>query len=141
MENVKLEWKGGMQFDAQVDGHTITLDAPETLGGMNVGARPKPLLLVALAGCTGMDVASLARKMRVEYDRLEIDVEAEKTDEMPVVYRSMTLRYRFEGQGIDPSKPLKMVSLSQERYCGVSAMLRQVCPVAVEVYLNGERIG
>lgn len=141
MENVKLEWKGGMQFDAQVDEHTITLDAPESVGGMNLGARPKPLLLVALGGCTGMDVASLARKMRVDFDKVEIEVDAEKSDEMPVVYRSMTVRYRFEGAGIDPAKPLKMVTLSQERYCGVSAMLRQVCPVSVEVYLNGERIG
>lgn len=130
-----------MQFDAQVDEHTITLDAPESVGGMNLGARPKPLLLVALGGCTGMDVASLARKMRVDFDKVEIEVDAEKSDEMPVVYCSMTVRYRFEGAGIDPAKPLKMVTLSQERYCGVSAMLRQVCPVSVEVYLNGERIG
>lgn len=107
MEQVKLEWKGGMQFDAQVGEHTITLDGPEELGGMNIGARPKPLLLVALAGCTGMDIASLARKMRVEFERIEIEADAEKSDEIPVVYTAMTLKYRFEGKGIDPSKPLK----------------------------------
>lgn len=140
MEQVKLEWKGGMQFDAQLGEHTITLDGPEELGGMNIGARPKPLLLVALAGCTGMDIASLARKMRVEFERVEIEADAEKSDEIPVVYTAMTLKYRFEGKGIDPSKPLKMVSLSQERYCGVADMLRKVAPIAFEVYLNGERI-
>lgn len=140
MEQVKLEWKGGMQFDARVGDHVVTLDASEEQGGMNLGVRPKPLLLVALAGCTGMDIASLARKMRVEFDRIEIEADAEKNDEIPSVYTSMTLKYRFEGKGVDPSKPLKMVGLSQERYCGVANMLRQVAPIGVEVYLNGERI-
>lgn len=140
MEHVTLNWKGGMQFDAQVGEHTIVLDAPEELGGMNLGVRPKPLLLVALAGCTGMDVASLARKMRVEFDEIEIEADAELSDEVPSVYTSMTLKYRFEGKNIDPSKPLKMVGLSQERYCGVANMLRQAAPVAFEVYLNGVRI-
>lgn len=140
MEQVKLNWKGGMQFDAQVGEHVIVLDASEELGGMNLGVRPKPLLLVALAGCTGMDIASLARKMRVEFDRIEIEADAEKNDEVPATYTSLTLKYRFEGQGIDPAKPLKMVGLSQERYCGVANMLRQVAPIAFEVYLNGVRI-
>lgn len=140
MEHVKLDWKGGMQFDAQVGEHVITLDASEELGGMNLGARPKPLLLVALAGCTGMDIASLARKMRVEFDKIEIEADAEKNDEIPTVYTSMKLIYRFEGKGIDPSKPLRMVELSQEKYCGVADMLRRVAPIGVEVYLNGERI-
>lgn len=140
MEQVKLNWKGGMQFDAQVGEHVIVLDASEELGGMNLGVRPKPLLLVALAGCTGMDIASLARKMRVEFQKIEIEADAEKSDEIPATYTSMTLKYRFEGKGIDPAKPLKMVDLSQERYCGVANMLRQVAPIAFEVYLNGERI-
>lgn len=140
MDKVILDWKGGMQYDAQIGEHTLTLDASEELGGTNLGPRPKSLLLAALAGCTGMDIASLARKMRVEFDRIEIEADAEKNDEIPTVYTSMTLIYRFEGKGIDPEKPLKMVSLSQERYCGVSEMLRKVAPIAVEVYLNGERI-
>lgn len=140
MDKVVLNWKGGMQYDAHVGEHTIVLDAGEEMGGMNLGARPKPLLLAALAGCTGMDIASLARKMRIDFDRVEIEAEAEKTEEVPSVYTSMTLRYRFEGAGIDPFKPLKMVALSQQRYCGVADMLRRVAPVAVEVYLNGERI-
>lgn len=139
-DKVILEWKGGMQYDAHVGEHTITLDASEELGGMNLGARPKPLLLVALAGCTGMDIASLARKMRVDFDRIQIEADADKTDEVPSLYTSMTLKYRFEGKDIDPAKPLKMVALSQERYCGVADMLRRVAPIGFEVYLNGERI-
>lgn len=140
MEQIKLNWEGGMQFDAQVGEHTIVLDAPEEVGGMNLGVRPKPLLLVALAGCTGMDIASLARKMRIEFDKIEIEAAAETTEEIPTVYTALTLRYRFEGAGIEPAKPLKMVDLSMERYCGVANMLRRVAPIGFEVYLNGERI-
>lgn len=130
MEQIKMEWKGGMQFDAQVGEHVIVLDASEELGGMNLGVRPKPLLLVALAGCSGMDIASLARKMRVEFDKIEIEADAEKSDEIPATYTSMVLKYRFQGQGIDPAKPLKMVNLSQEKYCGVASMLRLVAPIS-----------
>lgn len=140
MDKVVLNWQGGMQYDAHVGEHSIVLDASEEMGGMNLGARPKPLLLVALAGCTGMDIASLARKMRVDFTRIDIEAEAEKTEEVPSLYTSMVLRYRFEGEGIDPARPLKMVALSQQRYCGVSEMLRRVAPISVEVYLNGERI-
>ena len=67
-------------------------------------------------------------------------IEAEKTEEVPSLYTAMRLRYRFEGEGIEPAKPLKMVALSQQRYCGVSDMLRRVAPISIEVYLNGERI-
>lgn len=140
MDKVILDWKGGMQYDAQIGEHMITLDASEEMGGMNLGARPKPLLLAALAGCTGMDIASLARKMRVDFDKIEIEADAEKTDEVPSLYTSMKLIYRFEGKGIDPAKPLRMVELSQEKYCGVADMLRRVAPIGFEVYLNGERI-
>lgn len=140
MELIKLDWKGGMQFDAQVGEHTIVLDASEEFGGMNLGVRPKPLLLVALAGCSGMDIASLARKMRVEFDKIEIEADAEKSGEIPTTYTSMVLKYRFQGKGVDPAKPLKMVNLSQEKYCGVASMLRLVAPISFEVYLNGERI-
>ncbi len=141
MEQISITWKGGMAYEALVDGFSVPLDAAAEHGGENGGPRPKPLLLVALAGCTGMDVASLARKMRVEFSSIVIDAEADKGDEMPAIYTAMRLIYRFEGAGIDPEKPLKMVALSQERYCGVSAMLAKAAPVTYQVWLNGEQIG
>lgn len=130
-----------MEFDAQVGEHKIILDASEEHGGTNLGTSPKPLLLVSLAGCTGMDVMSLARKMRVEFEKFEIEVEAEKSDDIPSVYTSMKLIYKFETrEDLSPEKPLKMVALSQERYCGVAHMLRKVSQLQYEVYLNGKRI-
>ena len=51
-----MSWKGEMAFETELNGHKITIDADEAVGGKNLGPRPKALMMVALAGCTGMDV-------------------------------------------------------------------------------------
>ena len=62
---IELKWKNKMAFDAEVNGHIIPLDADERVGGEDHGARPKPLTLVSLGGCTGMDVVSILKKMKL----------------------------------------------------------------------------
>lgn len=144
MEQLSLKWHGGMEYTADLDGHTIRIDADGDSGGTNLGPRPKALILVALAGCTGMDIASLARKMRVEIEELEIKVEYEKSEEHPIVYTSIHLVYQFRvADSMVESytdKILKMVNLSQERYCGVSAMLRPSIPLSYSITINGKQI-
>ena len=140
MDEIRVDYQKDMRFEAYVDGFAIPLDAAPEHGGADSAPRPKPLMLVALAGCTGMDIASLARKMRVELKKMSIDVRAEKSDEMPVVYTSAALVYNFEADEKEAEKLLKMVDLSQERYCGVAAMMRSICPLSVEVRLNGTQI-
>jgi putative redox protein len=66
IHKIDLNWKEEMAFMAEVNDHRIILDADEMVGGQNLGPRPKPLMLVALAGCTAMDVISILRKMKVE---------------------------------------------------------------------------
>lgn len=129
-----------MCFDASVDGFNITLDASPEVGGHNFGPRPKPLLLVAMAGCTGMDITSLAKKMRLDFSSIEIEAQADKSEQIPIVFTAMRLIYRFESQSTPAEKVLKIVNLSQERYCGVAAMLSQVAPVTYQIYLNGQLI-
>ena len=70
-QEIAISWKGDMCFETEVNGHKLFLDADESVGGNNKGPRPKPFLMVALAGCTGMDVVSILKKMRVEYDELK----------------------------------------------------------------------
>lgn len=120
---VQLSWKEGMSFDAEVNGHHITLDADAAVGGKDAGPRPKPLILVALAGCTGMDVVSILGKMRVELDGFDVEVEASMTEEHPKYFDHFTIIYKFKGKDLPMEKLEKAVNLSQERYCGVSAML------------------
>lgn len=138
MEKINVNWDQEMAFTASVNGFEIKLDATPEHGGQGQGPTPKPLLLVALAGCTGMDIASLAKKMRVEIQKLNIEVEAQKSQEMPVVYTQMTIIYRFTAKESDREKIIKMVTMSQERYCGVAAMLSKAAEVDFKIELNGE---
>lgn len=117
-----------MAFDSQVDNHTVRIDTNGDLGD-DSGPSPKKLLLASLAGCIGMDVASLLKKMRVPIEGFEMDIEADLTDEHPKVYSEITLIYRFYGSNLKRKKIEKAVDLPQEKYCGVSAMLRKNSPL------------
>lgn len=124
---VYSKWLGGMCFESELNGHKIIIDADKEFGGEDRGPRPKALLLVALMGCTGMDVVSLLKKMQVPITRYEMEVETETTDEHPKVYKDIKLIYKFWGKDLENCKDKieKAINLSQEKYCGVSAMLKK----------------
>lgn len=130
---VKVAWKGKMQFEAKVPGAIIPLDAGEAVGGEGKGSRSKPLMLTALAGCTGMDVASLMKKMRAVPDDLQIDVTGELTSEHPMIYKKVKVEYRFYGTKLKKEKLQKCVDLSVDKYCGVMEMFRQFTELEIEV--------
>lgn len=134
--SVKTIWKGDMVFEADVNGHTLIMDAPDEAGGHDKGPRPKPLMLVALAGCTGMDVVSMLKKMRVEIDGFSILVEGDLTDEPPKHYRKMKVIYAFTGKDLPMEKIKKAVVMSREKYCGVSYVYRQVMEVDYEIRID-----
>jgi putative redox protein len=122
-DKIVFDHIGGMAFKTELDGHKLIFDADEKVGGENLGPKPKPMLLVSLAGCTGMDVVSLLKKMRVDYDNFKIEVTGELTEEHPKYYYKIMVVYHIWGNNIDKAKVEKAVNLSQERYCGVSYML------------------
>ena len=132
-EKVNVTWVDEMAFDAKVNGFHIILDAVEKVGGKNRGPRPKPLTLVSLAGCTGMDVISILTKMRVKPDFFDVEVEAELTDEHPKYFHTIHIKYLFKGKDLPMDKLEKAVSLSQDRYCGVSEMLRKSSKLIHEI--------
>jgi putative redox protein len=133
MHSITTTWQGDMVFDADVGGHHLIMDADPAFGGREQGPRPKRLLLAALGGCTGMDVISLLKKMRVEHEGFRITAEGETSTEHPMVYTSIHLVYEFRGSNLPVEKLRKAVDLSQERYCSVSAMLRQAAKLTYEV--------
>ncbi|MBP6978037.1 MAG: OsmC family protein [Bacteroidales bacterium] len=130
---VNINWSGDMSFVADVGGFAVQMDASREAGGKGKGPRPKPLTLAALGGCTGMDVISILEKMRVHVVAFDMQIEAEETEEHPKVYRRIHIIYRFKGNDLPMDKLEKAVNLSQERYCGVSAMLRQAAEVTYEI--------
>jgi len=138
MAEVISRWTSNLAFETQVGDHSIILDADPKVGGNNSGPRPKPLLLASLAGCTGMDVVSLLKKMRVDYTDLEIKVNGELTKEHPRYYHKIHVTYLLKGIQIDRSKVEKAVILSQERYCGVTAMLRKAAEITYEILIIEE---
>ncbi len=126
---VEVNWTNDMVFEASVNNHKIMLDADEAVGGQNKGPRPKALTLVSLGGCTGMDVVSILKKMRVDFESFNVEVEGELTEEHPKYYHTITITYFFKGKDLPMDKLEKAINLSQERYCGVTAMLSKAAKI------------
>jgi putative redox protein len=136
-QKIEINWMDEMAFNADVNEHRIILDADEMVGGENRGPRPKPLMLVALAGCTAMDVVSILKKMKSEPEDFTVVVEAELTDEHPKVYSSFHIIYQFKGKELEMAKLEKAIHLSQDKYCGVSAMFRSFATLTHEIQIIG----
>jgi len=135
--NISAVFKGGMNFTAEVNGHKIEIDTEEAAGGKNIGTRPKALMLVSLAGCTGFDVVSILNKIRVNFSDLSVNVEGHLTETEPKIYDKVHLNYSIKVQKEDEEKVLKAVKLSKEKYCGVSKMFESFSKVSFEInYIN-----
>jgi putative redox protein len=131
--SVSLKWIENMQFQADVEGHKINLDIEVENGGDNQGAKPKPLMMVSLGGCTGIDVVSILKKMKVELETFNILIEADMTEEHPKVYKNMHVIYEFKGKDLPLDKIERAVELSREKYCGVSAMYKKAFDMTYEI--------
>lgn len=125
--------KGGMEFATELNNHTVTIDLFPDDGGNNKGPQPKALMLVSLAGCTGVDVVMILHKMKVVFSDLIIDVEGQLTDTIPKTYQTVKLTYKINVKKGDEDKVKKAVDLSQDKYCGVSAMFRAFAKLETEI--------
>ena len=130
---ISFEYTDGMSFKGEVNGHEMIIDADAGFGGNDKGPRPKPLILVALIGCTSMDVVSLLKKMRVPFTDLKVAADGELTEEHPKYYHKIKLTYDIWGKDLDRAKVEKSVKYSQERYCGVTAMLEKSSEISYEI--------
>lgn len=134
MHEINCNWKGDMAFSSIISGHEIIIDADKEFGGKDSGARPKPLILLALAGCSGMDVVSILKKMREPLSWFNIKVKGELTEENPVTYKDITIIYEFKASdGLKNENVKKAIDLSMERYCGVSALLQKALNLSHEI--------
>ena len=129
-------WEEGMAFRIEQDGHSFLLDASPEWGGSDAGPRPKALLLSGLTGCTGMDVVSILTKMKEKVSHFEIDLEAESATEHPKIFTKIHIVYKFWGDNLNESNIDKAITLSQERYCSVSAMLKNSVAITHTYEIN-----
>jgi len=135
-ETIKARWLNDLAFEAEVDGHKLYLDTSTEHGGKNTGPRPKPLMMVALAGCTGMDVAAILGKMREEIEELTVEVEGDVSEDHPKRFEGMKIIYRVKGKNVNRKNVEKAVNLSSTKYCGVSANYSKAFPIAHEIIIE-----
>lgn len=127
MAKVEVKWIDGMRFVAIPEsGHAVIMDSSEDKGGLDSGPRPMELLLISLAGCTGMDVIYILKKMRVQVQGFELKIDAERRREHPRYYSKVHVKYVFYGKDIPEDKVKQAIELSQHKYCSVSATMRAV---------------
>ena len=120
----------GVTFMGKADSnHWVTMDGPEEFGGSNAGTRPKELLLLALGGCTGSDVAVILKKKKINVEGFEINLTAEMQETHPQVYTKINVEYVFYGSDIPKEAVERAIELSQKTNCSVTAMLQK----AVEI--------
>ncbi len=135
--HITTKWLGNMAFESNnMSGHSIKIDVAKEDGGDGSGLRPKALMLSALAGCSGLDVASLIKKMKLEVDAFEIETIANLTDEHPKFYDRVAIEYHFHGSNLNEKKLQKAVDLSVEKYCGVMEMFRQFAKLRIKTIFH-----
>jgi len=140
-ETTNTKWIGNMAFECEINDHKVIIDAMPKVGGENKGPQPKPFMLTSLGGCTAMDVISILKKMRVQADIEEFDVkvDGDLTEEHPKHFYKMHVTYIFtpkKGKILPIEKLQKAIDLSEDRYCGVSAVYKKVMEVTSEIVIN-----
>jgi putative redox protein len=123
---ITARWTGGLGFDAvNAQGVSVRMDSPSE----NPSLTPMELVLMALAGCTGMDVADILRKKRQDVDAMEIQVRGTRAEDHPRVYTGIELEYVVSGTGVSEEAVARSIELSMDKYCSVGAMLTPSVPV------------
>lgn len=116
----------GVTFLGKTDSnHWITMDGPESFGGSDAGTRPKELILLALAGCSGSDVAVILQKKKINLDGFEMNISAEVQETHPQVFTKIDLEYVFYGENVPKEAVERAIELSMTTYCSVTAMLKK----------------
>lgn len=136
MPKAKVRWSGGLQFvGIPSSGHAVLVDAAEDVGGLDSAPRPVELLLIAQGGCSGMDVVSILRKMKVDFSDFEIELEGERTEEHPRFIKRIHLVYKIWGN-VPEEKFKKAIDLSLEKYCTVANTLRGKADITYSYEIN-----
>ncbi|MEO0234079.1 MAG: OsmC family protein [candidate division WOR-3 bacterium] len=129
-KTVNIEWKEDLKFVSKKGTSEIIMNSSEDEEVMKNFFSPMELVLVSLAGCTGMDVISILKKMRQNVKNFKLTVSGERADEHPKVYTKINIQYFFEGENLEKDKVERAIELSFNKYCSVSAMLKKSCDVS-----------
>jgi putative redox protein len=132
---MNVRWDGDMAFTGLApSGHELKMDAAESVGGKNSGARPTELLLSAVAGCTGIDIISILNKMRLNITSFEMKVSGERAEDHPKKFTQINIHYALKGE-LPEDKVIRAIDLSKNKYCSVAHSLS--AEITVSYSING----
>ncbi len=136
---IDVKWYGQMAFSASApSGHKVKMDAAPDLGGGNAGMRPTELLLSALGGCTGINIISILKKMRLNPTSFHMEIEGIRANERPKRFTELFVHYYFEGD-LPEDKVERAIVLTNEKYCSVAHSLN--AKISSTFSINGIKSG
>jgi len=130
MREARAVWKGDMTFESEGRKDIgVVMDTIPEVGGDNKGFTPMELILVGLAGCTGMDVISILRKKRQDVTGFEVITRGTNAEEHPRVYTEIEIEYVVRGHNVDPKAVTRAIELSEGKYCPATNMLNKTAKI------------
>ena len=126
---ITSQWVDGNCFvGSNATGHSVVMDGSATVGEKR-GASPMELLLMGMAGCSSIDVVSIAQKQRQNIVDCKAKVEAERATSVPKVFTKIHIHFTVVGHDLNEEAIAKAVSLSADKYCSASIMLGKAATV------------
>ncbi len=134
---VRIKWLEQRAFQAQTgSGHTVAMDGPPEHGGQNTAARPMEMILAGLGGCSAFDVVEILEKSRQSIQDCQIEVNAERADDIPAVFTNIHMHFVISGERLNEQHVKRAVELSIEKYCSVAKMLRPNVEITYDYEMN-----
>jgi len=126
MKHFELKWLENYTFVGKTpSGNSAIFDSWGDNDTNPTAPTPMEYMILSLAGCSGMDMVAILRKMKKDLEDFKIELEAQKSDEYPRVWTEVTMKYIFKGKNLDESSISKAIELSQTKYCSVYAMFKR----------------
>ncbi len=131
---IRIDYLNNMRFIGKSkSGHSVVMDTSQKVGGEETAPTPMEYIILGLGGCTGMDVISILKKMKQDITVFSIDIDYENADDYPKVYTKIHIIYHITGHNLVEDKVKRAIVLSQDKYCSVSAMLKETAELSWEL--------
>jgi putative redox protein len=129
----------GTTFAAKADSnHWVPIDFSEKDGGSGAASGPMEMVLMALGGCSGVDVLLMLQKMRANVIDFQINLEAERAEVPPRVFTKVHLEFIFKGENIKAADVERAIRLSIEKYCSVAGMVGKTAEIETSYKIDGK---
>lgn len=128
---VNIKQVEGLTFVGKADSnHWVTIDGPKEFFGSEAATRPMELFLISFGSCTAIDVASILKKKRVDFQKFEVNLSGERSNEHPKVFTKINIEYIFTSENIRNEDIERAIKLSQDKYCPISSMLNKTVEIS-----------